>query len=242
MTEAEARSRAWIKRHVSPNTLVRLRCALRGMPIPRWGNLRRLQPFSSHYGFERGVPVDRFYLDRFLAEHARAITGRVLEIQHTGYTRKYGSGLLTTDTVDINPTFAPTYVCDLAQADIIPSNAYDCFLLPNTLCVLRDIRNCMRHMIRVVKPGGVVLAATAALGPLEPGNGDYWRMSASGWSEFAAEVWKGHDVQITGHGNCVAAVAATLGLAQEELTREELTHQDDRYPVLVTLYCRKSSA
>jgi hypothetical protein len=96
----------------------------------------------------------------------------------------------------------------------------------------------MRHMIRVVKPGGAVLAATAAIGPLD-GAEDYWRLSPAGWRELAADVWAGHDYTIEGHGNCLAAIAALLGLAQEELTEHELEYQDARYPVLVTLRCQK---
>ena len=40
---------------------------MRGLGVPYWGNLRRLRPFSVYYGFDRGTPVDRYYLDRFLA-------------------------------------------------------------------------------------------------------------------------------------------------------------------------------
>jgi len=212
---------------------------MRGLGVPRWGNLRRLEPFSNYFGFDRGTPIDRYYLDRFLAHHQHAIRGDVLEIQAPGYTNKYGTALGLKDTIDINPANRPTYLCDLAAADVVPTDRYDCFLLPNTLSLLRDIRSCMRHMIRVVKPGGVVLAATAAMGPLDPNGVDLWRLTQAGWQELAADVWAGHDYQVEAHGNCLAVVAAMLGLAQEELTKDELEHQDDRYPVLVTFYCRK---
>jgi hypothetical protein len=84
-----------------------------------------------------------------------------------------------------------------------------------------------------------VLATTAALGQVEQDGSDYWRLSPAGWKEVAAEVWAGHDFTIEGHGNCVTAMAALLGLALEELRQGELDAQDGRYPVLVTLFCRK---
>jgi hypothetical protein len=229
------------KRILSPRAIVRLRTMMRGLGVPRWGNLRRLTPFSDYFGFDRGTPIDRYYLDRFLMGHKQAIHGDVLEIQAPGYVNKYGTDVRVKDSIDINPATRPTYLCDLAAADVVPSDRYDCFLLPNTLSLLRDIRGCMRHMIRVVKPGGVVLAATAAMGPLDPNGVDFWRLTAAGWQELAADVWAGHDYQIEAHGNCLAVVAAMLGLAQEELTRDELEYQDDRYPVLVTFYCRKQA-
>jgi hypothetical protein len=172
----------------SPRAVVRLRTMVRGLGVPRWGNLRRLKPFSDYYGFDRGTPIDRYYLDRFLASHGQAIHGDVLEIQAPGYVDKYGRNVRLKHSIDVNAAMNPTYVCDLAAADVVPSDRYDCFLLPNTLHALRDIRNCMRHMLRVVKPGGVVLAATAAMGPLETGGMDFWRMSAQGWQQLAADV------------------------------------------------------
>lgn len=235
----------WAHRRLSPATLVHLRCRLRGLEIPRWGNLRRLQPFSDYFGFDRGTPIDRYYLLQFLDAHRHLITGRVLEIQMPGYTRLYGHDLVATDSVDIvrGSWDDLTYLVDLADSGgVIPDDHYDCFLLPNTLCVLKDIEGCLRHALRVVRPGGVILATTGALIPMAGGLHDYWHLGADGWTELAARAWPGCDVRIESHGNCLAAVAAMLGLAHEELDKEELEHNDPRYPVLVTLFCRKPAA
>jgi SAM-dependent methyltransferase len=236
--DLRARARALLGRR---GTVV-ARSVLRGLGLPRWGNLRRTAPFSRHFGFERGTPVDRHYLHRFLEAERASITGDVLEIQGDGHTRRFGQALGVVHTVDINPDFAATYTCDLALADgIIPSNRYDAFLLPNTLCVLRDIEGCLRQALRVVRPGGVVLATTATFVPLNPDTPDYWRLTAEGWRELAARVWDGHAVTIEAHGNCLASVAAMLGLAAEELTEPELDVQDPLYPVLVTLKVVKAA-
>ncbi len=226
---------------LGPHGTVVARSVLRGLGLPRWGNLRRTEPFSRNFGFDRGTPIDRHYLHAFLRANQAAITGDVLEIQGSDHARRYGHALGDTHTVDINPAFAPTYLCDLAQADVIPSGRYDCFLLPNTLCVLRDIEGCLRQALRVVKPGGVVLATTATFVPLVPDGADYWRLSADGWREIASRVWAGHDVTIDAHGNCLAAVSAMLGLAAEELSADELDVHDPHYPVLVTLRVVKAA-
>jgi hypothetical protein len=213
---------------------------MRGLGLPRWGNLRRVEPFSRGFGFDRGTPIDRYYLHRFLETHAAAITGQVLEIQETGYTRRFGHALAATDSVDINPAFLPTYLCDLSRAEsIIPSDRYDCFLLPNTLCALGDLEGCLRQALRVVRPGGVVLATSATLAPFMTDGPDYWRLGVDGWRDVTARAWAGCPVQIEAHGNCLAAVAAMLGLAAEELTPAELDVRDPQYPVLVTLRCDK---
>jgi hypothetical protein len=232
--------RAAVKDWLGPRWTTRLRVLTRGLGTPRWGNLRRVTPFSAQFGFDRGTPVDRYYLHRFLDSHRARITGDVLEIQVPDSARRYGARLGDVHTVDLNPAHRPTYTCDLAASDgVIPSDRYDCFLLPNTLCVLRDVEGCLRQALRVVKPGGVILASTAGFVPLTPDAPDYWHLSAAGWQEIAARALAGALFRVESHGNCLAAVAAMLGLAHEELRPAELDASDPRYPVLVTLYCEK---
>ena len=232
-------ARAAARQMLGRRRTVLARCVTRGLPIPRWGNLRRVQPFSLTYGGDRGTPVDRHYLDGFLHMHAADITGTVLEIQRPGYAHRFGHDLSRVDTVDIDPAFSPTFRCDLAHAEVIASNAYDCLLLPATLQGLKNIEACLQHALRVIRPGGVILATTAAFAPLMADVPDYWRMSAAGWQELTARCWRGCDVDVRAYGNCLAATASMMGLAAEELTEAELDVHDPRYPVVVSLACRK---
>jgi hypothetical protein len=80
MTAAVA-GRTRLKSILGPRLTVLARCMLRELPLPRWGNLRRTAPFSATFGFDRGTPIDRYYLERFLNSHRALITGRVLEVQ-----------------------------------------------------------------------------------------------------------------------------------------------------------------
>ena len=158
--------RSRLKSIIGPRLTVLARCVLRGLPLPRWGNMRRVEPFSTAYGFDRGTPVDRYYLDRFLDANRALITGRVLEIQVPSYTRRFGGDVSESHTVDINPAFRATYTCDLADAPQIPTGYYDCFLAPNTFQHILDLhtalrdnapsRQARRHPARV---GGVPVAA-----------------------------------------------------------------------------------
>jgi len=228
-----------LKAIAGPRLTVVGRCLLRGLPVPRWGNLRRVKPFSQNYGFDRGTPIDRYYLDAFLRANQSRITGRVLEVQLPSYTRRFGRGVEESHSVDINPQFGATYTCDLAEASQIPSDFYDCFLLPNTLQHVEAIRPTLRTVLRVTKPGGTLLASAAGFLPLIPDGDDFWRLSAQGWRRLLADEWPDCDVAVESHGNCLAAIAAMHGLAQEELSADELDVHDPRYPVLITIRCRK---
>jgi SAM-dependent methyltransferase len=146
--------------------------------LPAWARPRR--------GFDRGTPIDRYYLEKFLDTHRALITGRVLEVQLPSYTERFGEHVCESHTVDINPEFRSTYTCDLADAAQIPTDYYDCFLVPNTLQHLVTLEPALRTMLRVVKPGGTILLSAAGLLPLIPEGGD--RFSCSGVEREQAAI------------------------------------------------------
>jgi len=51
------------------------------------GDLRRITPIDSGFGLGRGKPVDRHYIEDFLARNRDDIRGRVLEVGEDTYTR-----------------------------------------------------------------------------------------------------------------------------------------------------------
>ena len=64
-----------------------------------FGDLRRLAPISATWGFDRGTPVDRFYIDRFMRNHDKDVRGRVLEIANPAMTHRYGGDRVTKSDV-----------------------------------------------------------------------------------------------------------------------------------------------
>jgi hypothetical protein len=97
---------------------------------------------SRTFGFERGKPVDRWYIERFLAEHAADVRGRVLEVAERTYTGWYGGDDVTTSDVLYAAAGHPeaTVVGDLTTGAGIPEAAYECFICTQTLQVIYDIR------------------------------------------------------------------------------------------------------
>src|SRR6188474_1081890 len=89
---------------------------------PAWmGTLRRVTPLSSEWGFERGTPVDRYYIERFLRRHSADIRGRVLEVKDSAYSEKFGTGVTQQDVLDINrDNPRATIIADLAAAEAVP--------------------------------------------------------------------------------------------------------------------------
>lgn len=58
-----------------------------------------LEPLSDRFGFDRGTPLDRRYIDVFLSERRERIRGSVLEVEDNAYTMTFGAGRVVTSTV-----------------------------------------------------------------------------------------------------------------------------------------------
>lgn len=202
----------------------------------RLGVLRRTRPLSEHWGFDRGTPVDRHYIEGFLEEHRRDVRGRVLEVQDSGYTDRFGTGVERRDVLDVDPQNPKaTIVADLAAADAVPADSFDCFILTQTLHLIYDFRAALEHARRVLRPGGVLLATLPVVSRVSRGAAanDYWRFTPASASALFGGVFGPERVAVQSYGNVLAAVAFLSGMAREELSARDLETRDEHFPVIV---------
>lgn len=229
-----------------PALRLAVRRRLRPLGGARFGNLRRVAPVSRAFGYDRGSPVDRRYIEAFLAENAPDIRGRVLEVGDDAYTRRFGGGRVEVADVlhvhEANPK--ATIVDDLSTGQRIPSGAFDCVVLTQTLHLIYDVGAAARTLHRVLKPGGVLLATVPGISQVDRGEwGDtwYWAFTPASARRLFRDAFPDGDVQVEAHGNVLAATAFLYGLAAEELRRGELDHHDPQYPLVVTVRARKAA-
>ena len=211
-----------------------------GLGRVEFGDLRRTAPISPVWGLDRGMPLDRYYIHRFLDRHRSDIRGRVLEVKDSGYARAFGSDRVTAcDVLDVNPANThATVVADLSRADAIANETYDCFILTQTLGVIYDVAGSVRHAVRVLKPGGVLLCTLPAAGRISPEeglDGDYWRFTEASVRRLFADVLPPGSFEVNGHGNVLACTAFLYGLAPHELSADELDAVDPYFPVVYTV-------
>ena len=109
--------------------------------LVRWGDLRRMTPVSGNWGLGRGLPVDRYYIEQFLARHAADIRGSVLEVGDDRYTRKFGGVAVTASGVlNVGPGHpATTIVADLSRPEQVPAGRFDCVIVTQTLQLIADL-------------------------------------------------------------------------------------------------------
>jgi SAM-dependent methyltransferase len=204
-----------------------------------------LTPMSRTFGFDRGTPVDRHYIERFLAENAPCIRGRVLEVGNNAYTLRFGgANVVRSDVLHIdasNPN--ATFVGNLEQSDVLPRGTFDCIVLTQTLHLVFDMRAAIATLHNALKPGGILLLTTPGISQVDSGEwGEtwYWSLTATAVRRLLAEQFDASEITVEAHGNVFAATAFLYGAALEEVGHENLDTDDSSYPVIIAARARKS--
>lgn len=225
-------------------TLLRLRTGNRRVPVSR------------QFGFDRGTPVDRYYIEAFLARSSPrdgyavgAIQGHVLEIGGRDYVDRFGvsgdrqaPGVV--HKVDVlhenagNPD--ATIVGDLCARGTLPDSRYDCIICTQVLPVLWEPARAVANLHRALAPGGTLLITvpgiTKALTPDRDHWGDWWRFTSGSVRRLAEEAF-GSDgqVYVEAYGNLQSATAFLHGLAADDLSSDALDLRDPDFEVSIAL-------
>ncbi|MBE0417464.1 MAG: class I SAM-dependent methyltransferase [Coriobacteriia bacterium] len=213
-----------------------------------FGDLRRITPVSSVFGLDRGTPIDRYYIERFLSDNAVLIHGRVLEIADRTYTERFGGKQVSQSDVlhATGDSADATIVADLTNAPGIPTDTFDCVILTQTLHYAYRMEAMVSEIHRVLKPGGCVLCTVPGISQISRYDmdrwGDRWRLTTLSARELFETSFTAELIEVAAHGNVLAATAFLHGLATAELTRTELDVRDDDYQLVVTVRATKASA
>ncbi len=207
----------------------------------RFGSLRRLSPISADWGFDRGLPVDRHYIEEFLAAEAASIRGRVLEIDSNDYTRRFGGDQVEQSDVLHIAEMGPgvTLVGDLTNAPHLPSRAFDCIVVTQTLQLIHEVDAAVATIHRLLRPGGTALVTVPGMSPMtrdpEGSWGYHWGFTTLSARRLFERHFEGGAVQVEARGNVLTATAFLQGIAAGELRPEELAYRDPAFELLVTV-------
>lgn len=243
MTQAAGGRPSWPRRIVRRLLPLSVRRSL--VRATRWppvgtidfGDLRRVTPISRSWGGDRGLPVDRYYIEQFLAAWSADIHGRVLEIGDNEYTLRFGGDRVERSeilhAVPGNPKAA--YVDDLATGSSLPDATFDSVVCTQTLQFIPDLAGAFGTLYRILKPGGVLLATLPGIIQICREEmdlwGDYWRFTDRSATWLLERSFGSGNFRVEARGNVLAAVAFLHGVAAQELTPEELEARDPDYQV-----------
>lgn len=205
------------------------------------GSLATIQPISQDFGFDRGLPIDRYYIENFLNHHAEDIKGHVLEIKEPLYINKFGKKNVTkSDILHVelgNPQ--ATIVADLTNGDNLLSATFDCIILTQTLQFIYDVPTAIRTLYRILKPGGILLGTVSGISQISAEDmerwGQYWSFTNLSIQRLFDEVFDRDKVEIIAYGNVLSAIAFLHGLATEELEKSQLDYHDPNYQVVISI-------
>jgi SAM-dependent methyltransferase len=211
---------------------------------PRGLDLDSVYPVSDWLGEDRGTPIDRYYIEKFLNSNRSHIHGNVLEVANDKYIRKFGSGTTTLDVLHpIAGTHGATVIGDLTDASSLPEDRFDCFICTQTIHVIYKYMDAIKGAYKVLRPGGVMLATLGSIAQISEFDmdrwGDYWRFTTRSAKLSFGEVFGMENIDVSYYGNCLAAISLLRGIAVEEVSSQNLDIQDRNYPVIITIVAKK---
>lgn len=203
------------------------------------GDFASIKPISEQFGFDRGTPIDRFYINAFLSDHKSCVLGRCLEVAEDMYTSRFGEERVTSlDLIHATGIERPgTIVGDLTNLTSVEDNTYDCIILTQTLQFIFDMPAVVHELYRVLKPGGHALVTCNCISQISRYDmdrwGDYWRLTSLGARRLFEQSFASENITISTYGNTASAVAFLEGLAAEELSAHQLSARHPDYEVLI---------
>ena len=198
---------------------------------------RSASPLNRDYGYSRGTPVDRYYIEQFLARHSADVRGHVLEIGDDSYSRRFGGGRIERQDVLYVSAAEPraTIVGDLSAPGVLPPQTFDCIILTQTLHLIFDLAQAIKQLRQSLRPGGTVLITVPGITAIHGSWKDswYWSLTEASLSRLLCQEFDAAKVEVLTCGNFLAATAFLQGAAVEELDEAELDRLDAAYPVIV---------
>ena len=111
-------------------------------------------------------------------------------------------------------------------------------ILTQALHVIYDFKAALRHTLRALKPGGVLLMTMPGITQIsmldvERGWGDHWRFTPHSVKCLLGESLPEASFTTREYGNVLAAISFLQGLCSAELKREELDYFDPEFTMII---------
>lgn len=201
---------------------------------------------SNDFGFQRGKPIDRVYIENFISQHVEKISGVCLEFGDTSYIDLFGKSV--TEKYSFNYSNEPSeqnnnIMGDLTKLDTLSIDSFDCILCINVLNFIYDLPVAAEGLKKLLKPNGKIIITIAGVASHISRYdmdrwGDYWRFT----DKSAAKLFKEagfHIEKIQTYGNPYACSAQINGYSMEDLSKEKVVKSDPDYQLLVACVLSK---
>lgn len=194
-------------------------------------------PFCTDFGFSRGTPVGRYYIQQFLTSQAHHIEGRILDFGDNRYASLFPNST-SYEIVDIESKSGVDYVCDIHTGTAIPNSRFDAVVCCQVLEHLRDPQLALRVIHQKLKPGGILLLSAPFINQVHYVPTDFWRFTPDAIRRLF-ESAQFERIEIDFGGNSLVSTGSLLGMVAEDFTGSELSRKDSTYPYNILAIGRK---
>ncbi|TGL59768.1 methyltransferase domain-containing protein [Leptospira ognonensis] len=192
------------------------------------------KPVSSIFGLERGTPIDRHYIEKFLSKNRERISGDCLEVGDSVYAKKFGSTksirILEFDSEKTLLTQTALF-CDLGNPEAIPEAIFDTIICTQTLNFIFDLEKAMRSIYKLLRPGGSALLTVGGISQISKYDyerwGDYWRFTDHSLSKLAQLVFRKENCTLLTFGNVATSCLFLQGVAYEDVKDKSIFEVND---------------
>ena len=207
-----------------------------------------VSPVSDVFGIDRGTPLDRIFIDRFLHNHREIIRGNCLEVEEPAYTRKFGQPGHNAHALKFVPTpgviTESEVVADLTRPETVPEARFDTFICTQTLNFIFDLEQVIVSIHKLQKPGGHALITVAGISQISRYDyvrwGDYWRFTDQSLRKLLTLCFDGPSCKIETYGNVATACLFLQGIAYQDIQDKSILDAIDKdYQMVICALVRK---
>ncbi|WP_026504717.1 hypothetical protein [Butyrivibrio sp. NC3005] len=137
----------------------------------------KIHPVSSD-GSDFGMPIDRYYIEKFIEKNKESIKGNVLEVQDDRYSRKYGDEKNTNITICHVEGWNNAKLINFETGIGVEEDVYDCIICTQTLQYIYDVKKSVENIVVMLKQCGCALITLPGIKPISDFHqknwGEYW--------------------------------------------------------------------
>ncbi|MEI7474105.1 MAG: methyltransferase [bacterium] len=203
------------------------------------------KPLNRTFGYDRGTPIDRYYIENFLNTNNNLIKGNVIEVAENTYTKNFGrnkvlkSLILHANNTDVKADI----IGNLETGENLPEAIADCFIMTQTLPFMLNPKEGIKNALKLLKADGVLLITVPGIVQISRYDmdrwGHYWSFTDLSLQKLLEEFVHKEKIEIKTYGNVKSACGLLYGYSQEEFTKSDLDHYDKDYQVTIAAVVRK---
>lgn len=207
-------------------------------------NVKKLPkiPIHDDWGYRRGTPIGRVYIDKFLKKYRENVVGDIMEVGECTYSRRFATNGKSYTAIHVEDVEG-CRKANLETGEGLKSEEFDTMIITQTLAYIYDIQSVVRNIYNCLRKNGHCLVTVTDIGHM--GNterekwGAFWGFHKDGCYRVFSEVFGKDNVNVEVYGNLKAVVAQLYGLAAEDVESEIIDEFDAKYPMIIGIVAHK---